>query len=503
MTDEERAIRQRLKDDYEHYALKCLRIRTKGGKVEPFILNRVQLHIHQKLQERLALKGRIRAIILKGRQQGCSTYVEGRLFWKVTHHRGLRAFILTHDAEASKNLFEMAQRYYQYCPLIVRPDADTSNAKELNFGGIDSGYKVGTAGNKSVGRSSTVQLFHGSEVAHWPNALEHAMGILQAIPDAEGTEVFLESTADGLGNYFHDQWQQAESGESDYMPIFIPWFWQEEYTKEVSDDFSLTEQEEELHALYGLTNGQIAWRRAKVKEMSLRGGEKRFMQEYPCTSTEAFQTTGDDSYIMPDIVMRARKANAEKYGALVIGVDPARFGDDRTSIIRRRGRVAYNIESHKHKDTMEVVGIVHMIIKNENPDKVFVDVGGLGAGVVDRLHELGYAQIVEPVNSGSSPLDAEKYGNKRAEMWGVAKEWLNELPCEIPDSDSLHADLCAPKYKFDSNTRLWIERKEDIKKRGLRSPDEADAFCLTFAFPVSNVINKQPFRVNKGSFMAA
>ncbi len=89
------------------------------------------------------------------------------------------------------------------------------------------------------------------------------------------------------------------------------------------------------------------------------------------------------------------------------------------------------------------------------------------------------------INAGSKPLDEKKYYNKRAEMWGLTREWLMDSPVQIPDTDSLHADLCGVKYKFDSNSRLVIERKEDMKKRGIRSSDEADALNLTFAYPSS------------------
>ena len=120
----------------------------------------------------------------------------------------------------------------------------------------------------------------------------------------------------------------------------------------------------------------------------------------------------------------ARKAELEKYGPLLLGVDPARFGDDRTAIIRRQGRVAYGLETYVKKDTMEIAGIVKTIIDNEKPYRVFVDVGGLGAGVVDRLQELCGRDIIVAVNAGSSPFDARKYLNKRAEMWAMCKEWL-------------------------------------------------------------------------------
>jgi len=491
MDETEKRIRRRLRDDFAHYSKKCLSIRTKDGEIAPFVLNSCQEFIHARVEQQRATIAKVRCIILKGRQQGCSTYIEGRFYWLVTHRFGVRAFILTHDNEATNNLFDMAKRYHEHCPLVVRPTVLASNAKELIFDGLDSGYKLGTAGNKAVGRSSTVQLLHSSEVAYQPNAAEHAKGIMQTVPNAAGTEIFLESTANGIGNYFHEQWQLAEAGDSEFIPIFIPWYWQAEYSREVTPDFAKTIEEEELVRLYNLTPEQLMWRRFKIIEMSVGGvdGTKEFMQEYPCNATEAFQLTGEDTFIKPNIVMLARKCTAEAYGGLVLGVDPARFGDDRTSIIRRRGRCAYKLESHKKKDLMEVTGIVHRIIVEENPDKVCIDIGGLGAGVYDRLCELVDRKILVAVNSGSTPLNQKIYYNKRAEMWGTLGEWLMDFPVQIPDNDSLHADLCGVRYKFDSNSRLVLEKKEDMKKRGIRSPDEAEALCLTFAVPDTAVIN--------------
>lgn len=485
MSDDERRIRQRLKDDFIHYAAKCLKIRPKKGQIEPFILNRAQRYIHERLEAQRGTTGKVRALILKGRQQGCSTYVGARFYHRTSHSFGLQTFILTHELNATANLYKMAQRYYENTPLSVRPQVSTNNSKELIFGVLDSGYKIGTAENKSVGRSSTIQLFHGSEVAFWANAEEHAKGILQAIPDAVGTESILESTANGVGNYFHQMWQSAEAGISEYQAIFVPWFWQEEYTKEVNDDFIPTSEEQVLVELYGLTNGQLAWRRNKIVSLSVNGtdGEKAFKQEYPCNSVEAFQLTGEDSYIDSALVSTARTSQAEGVGPIVLGIDPARFGDDRTAIIFRQGRKAYGLQTYTKKDTMEVVGIAVQLIKEHIPTKVCIDVGGLGAGVVDRLLELGYRDIVVPVNAGAKPYDANKYYNKRAEMWGELRQWLEDAPCELPNDDALHGDICGLKYTVDSNSRLRIESKADAKKRGVRSPDAADALCLSFALP--------------------
>ena len=173
----QKAIFQRLKDDFPHYAAKCLKIRPKAGGLIPLELNRVQRIIHDRLERQLAQTGRVRALILKMRQPGCSTLVEGRYYWRVTKRHGVRAFILIHKQEATDNLFGMVERFHENCPGPVCPQTGKSNAKELAFPLLDSGYRVGTAGTEGVGRSDTIQFFHGSEVAYWKNADSHMSGI--------------------------------------------------------------------------------------------------------------------------------------------------------------------------------------------------------------------------------------------------------------------------------------------------------------------------------------
>src|SRR5712672_1072307 len=136
----------------------------------------------------------------------------------------------------------MRIRRRRICSKWSSATTSAANAKELYFDKLDSGYRVGTAGTNGVGRSSTLQLFHGSEVAFWPYAETHASGILQAISDAPGSESILESTANGIGNFFHRTWRDAEMGRSDFIAIFVPWYWQEEYRKEPPPDFLLDEE---------------------------------------------------------------------------------------------------------------------------------------------------------------------------------------------------------------------------------------------------------------------
>ena len=182
MNKSEQDIRQRLKTDFRHYAEKCLKIRTKPGAIMALALNTAQLYIHDRLEEQRKITGKVRALIVKGRQQGCSTYVEARFYWKVTHTRGARAFILTHLEEATRNLYQIMRRFHESCPFPVKAHVGRANARELIFDRLDSGYHVGTAKSQGVGRSNTLQYFHGSEVAYWSHAEEHMSGVLQAVP---------------------------------------------------------------------------------------------------------------------------------------------------------------------------------------------------------------------------------------------------------------------------------------------------------------------------------
>lgn len=492
MTDK----RQELKDSFEFYSRNCLKIRTKNKGLQNFFLNSAQKHIHERLEKQLKEKGKVRAIILKGRQQGMSTYVEGRFLWRVTHNKGVRAFILTHDTESTNALFEMTERYYSNLPPFVKPEVSASNAKELSFARLDSGYKIGTAGNKAVGRGQTIQFFHGSEVAFWANASEHTKGIMQAIPDSDGTEVIFESTANGVGNFFHEQWKAAEKGESEFEAIFIPWFWQAEYRKDCDDGMKLTEEEDLLVSTYSLDKNQIAWRRSKIVELTTDGvdGSKAFKQEYPNNAAEAFQVSGGGGLISASDCMKARKREEKGSGPLIVGVDPSR-GGDRFATIKRQGRKMYGVKCFVGEECNSLaknVAICKKIldtecpIANKVPDMMFIDYGS-GVDIVDRLHELGYEKRVRCINFGSGALNPEKYTNKRNEMWGELTEWIQDesLPVEIPDSDDVQADLCASPYDRDAKDRKVLWSKDRIKQKLGFSPDIGDAGALTLAEPVS------------------
>lgn len=203
----------------------------------------------------------------------------------------------------------------------------------------------------------------------------------------------------------------------------------------------------------------------------------------------AYQSESDMQFIGGGLVRAAmeREPFAQLADELIIGVDVARFGDDRSVIYLRRGRDARTTEKRRMKgaDTMAVAAEVMAMIDKNRPDGVFIDEGGVGGGVVDRCRQMGYSVI--GVNFGGKSdrhVDGvPKTANKRAEMWAVMREWLRSGGA-IEDSRELEMDLTGPLYSYDSNNAIVLEKKSDMKKRGVASPDEADALALTFAYPV-------------------
>ncbi len=514
LTEEDRVLRGQLRDDFVDYARRCLKIRTKSGAIRPLLLNRAQRHLHERLEAQLAATGRVRALMLKARQQGFSTCIEARFYWKTTHRPGTHAFILTHEQVATDNLFGMVRRFHAHCPAPVKPKTGKSNPRELYFNTMDSGYTVGTAGAEAAGRSKTIQLFHGSEAAFWKNAAGHFAGVVQAVPDIEGAEIIIESTANGPHGEFFERWRRAEAGIGDYQAIFTPWFWSDEYRRPAPEDFVPTPEEAAYGALHGLDMEQLAWRRAKLAELK---DPLLFMQEYPATAAEAFQTTGHDGFIKAETVLKARKRTVEGIGPLVVGVDPKREGEDRFAIAWRRGRRLIKVTSDPAPvDALTAAGRIKTVIDQDKPARVFMDVGGPGGAIGDILRSWGepYASVLRLVNFGSAPLEpiqlladgTRRPGpkNRRAEMWERSRDWLeDEAGVDFPDSDALQADACAPGFSYDLQQRLVLEAKARMASRGMLSPDEWDAVALTFAEPVAEPKAAAPARrpVSVGAWM--
>lgn len=482
----------KLATDLEFYSAELLKIRPKAGGLMPFLFNPAQRELHRRIEEQKAKTGRVRVIVLKARQMGISHYVAARYYKGTTALPGLRTQIIAHEAPASRNLFNLVKRFHDHMPTEHKLSTGTSNAEELIFDTIDSGYMVSVATEEGAGRSSTAQFLHASEASRWRSLQEQMAALVQTIPDIDGTEIIVETTGNQYGDEFHQFWRAAEAGENDFLPVFLPWSIDPTYRTKLPDDFTMTAEEKALAELHSLDAEQIYWRRNKIANML--GNVDRFKSEFPLTPDEAFMASQFDSFITADLVMPARKAkDIEPYGNLIVGVDPAGMGDDSTAIAWRRGHCITKIERRHKLTTMEIAGLIAQIIREDRPAKVAIDVGGLGVGVYDRLIEQGHSDVVTAVNFGSKaveppPIDetgkpSGGNANRRAELWNNMKTALQGGHFSIPDSDSLHADLTSVGYKYDSSGRLLLESKADMKKRGMPSPDEADAVALCFSEP--------------------
>jgi len=209
-------------------------------------------------------------------------------------------------------------------------------------------------------------------------------------------------------------------------------------------------------------------------------GENFYRQELLCD----FTADNIDSFIdfMSFHEASHREPLAYNPAPVTFGLDVARFGDDRTALVRRRGLVLEDLIVWRGQDLMRTATEMAEQINLHQPRAVFVDVVGLGAGVVDRLRQLGYKIIA--VNSGAKASNPDKFVNLKAEMWSRMRDWLAE-GAVVSDRPELRKDVLAPRYDFDHSGRLKIESKDDLKARGLLSTDCADALALTFAQPVA------------------
>ena len=300
----EKQRRTRLKayqENFTKFAEEQIQIVTKDvsqGFV-PFTFNEAQRIITEKLEKQKNDTGKVRAIILKARQQGISTYCAGRVFWKSYYTPYARSVVMAHDSATSDALFSMSKNLIRNMEGDLAPSELRSNAKEIIINSpamadkdATASYRLYTAGSPEAGRGTTPTIAHCSEVAFWQHDEKILAGLFQGISQADGTEVILESTANGAQGEFYRLWKGAENGENEYIPIFLPWYITTEYTRDPPDNMELTIDEEKLQDKYSLTEGQLYWRRLKIAE----GGELKFKQEYPSSPDEAFIMSGSNVF---------------------------------------------------------------------------------------------------------------------------------------------------------------------------------------------------------------
>lgn len=198
-----------------------------------------------------------------------------------------------------------------------------------------------------------------------------------------------------------------------------------------------------------------------------------------------FPLVGSDQFIPPAHVDAARHFRSEGHEGLpkILSCDVARFGDDQTVIGTRQGRKARILERLHGKDTVFVAERVIFWREQEKPDATVIDGDGLGAGVVDQLSHRGYKERLFEFHGGTPANDSHTYLNRRSEVWGLCRDWL-AAGAEIPNDPELAADLVGPLYDYNDKGQICLEPKDEMKERGLASPDSGDMLAMTFAVKV-------------------
>lgn len=228
-----------------------------------------------------------------------------------------------------------------------------------------------------------------------------------------------------------------------------------------------------------------------VKEMKLRYGEDS--PAYHVRVLGNFPPREEDTVIPVELIDAAmnRDMKVSETALGVWGLDVARMGSDASALAKRRGSVVEEIQTWKGLDLMQLTGAVvaeyEALPPSKQPVEILVDSIGLGAGVLDRLRELGLP--ARGINVAESPAMKGTYANLRAELWFKAKAWLANRDVKIPKDETLFAELAAPRYSFTSTGKMQVESKESMKKRGLSSPDKADALCLCLATDVATALH--------------
>lgn len=311
------ALSRERSKDFIYFCNNHLRIRTVDATIVPFKLNRAQQYINSLVEEDIKAGRPVRMIVLKARQEGVSTYVEGRLFHFIHQNPNTTVMVVSHDEESSQHLFGISKTFFDYLPRWNKPTTKYSNRKEIYLERLGSKILnthmfIESALSKNIGRSWTLHGLHISELAFWPSGYAKALllGLLQAVPETPNTMVFIESTANGIGNEFYKRFWSAWRGESEYRAVFIPWFWEPRYSKPILHDDTcgfptggqcscnaernfaetLTDYELKLIEHHGLTLAQINWRRHKIAT-DFDGDIEWFNQEFPATPHEAFVST--------------------------------------------------------------------------------------------------------------------------------------------------------------------------------------------------------------------
>jgi hypothetical protein len=389
-------------------AERLLCIRTRGGATAPLRANAVQRLVEQRRGEK--------NIVLKARQLGLTTWTAARFFLKTITRPGTLTLQVAHTQEAAEEIFRIVHRFYDWLPDGLREGplvTSRANARQIVFPELDSQYRVVTAGDRNAGRGLTVQNLHCSELARWPGDPADILAGLRAAL-APGAEEILESTPQGLGGCFYDEWQKA--GETGTVRHFFPWWLEARYRSPASEVGSLTEEEQELRLRERLDLEQIAFRRAA--RANLRG---LAAQEFAEDAESCFLASGESVFELSAVDARLKDApvpaEIRRNGELeiwfppvpgrsyLVAVDPAGGGADGDYSAAEVIDLATGMQCAEfaaHLGGVELTRVITDLAREYNGALLVVERNNHGSGVLALAETVcGYPRIYR---QGNSPL---------------------------------------------------------------------------------------------------
>ena len=397
-------------------------------------------------------EGNRRFSVRAGHGVGKSTVEAWLILWFVLFHRGLKVPVTANSQDQLRDvLWAEISLWHGRLPKFLKDLIEVQTERVFVKADPEGSFAVPRTARPE--KPEALQGFHAETLAFF---VEEASGIDDIIFETAGgalssehSWVFMFANPTRTSGYFH---RSHHENRGSWRCYHIPCH----FSSRVSPRYA-----EDMAAEYGESSNVY---------------RVRVLGDFPLTE--------DDGVMSLGIVSSAvdRRVSPTESGH-VWGLDVARFGDDSTALAKRCGNTLLEpVKEWRKIDLMQVTGIIvrEYEIASPRPAAINVDVIGLGAGVVDRLRELGLP--VRGVNVGESPAtDGNRYMRQRDELWFKGRDWFETRAVSIPNDSGLIAELVSPKYKIESAGKLKVESKDDMKKRGVKSPNKADAFLLTFA----------------------
>lgn len=381
--------------------LSLLKIRSKARGLVPLQLNRAQLEFSRNCTHR--------NVVLKARQMGLTTYVAARFFVQTITRPGTMTVQVAHDQESAEEIFKIVHRFWENLPEAMKRGAlirSRANVRQMVFPRLDSEYRVATAADVNAGRGLTIHNLHCSEVARWLRDPAEVLASLRAAVPADG-DVVLESTPNGAGGVFYEEWQHAN--ETGYTKHFFPWWFDDGYRDDAGavKVRPLTLEEQDLASRNGLSDAQIAWRR--TNRAQLRG---LACQEYAEDPISCFRASGECVFELEAIDQalagQTEPTSVRENGRLtiwlqprydrqyVIGVDPAgggTEGDYACAEVIDRQSAMQCAELHGHYSPRELAMKLIELGRMYNTALLVVERNNHGHGVLANLRAAGYQRV--------------------------------------------------------------------------------------------------------------